>query len=438
MKHKLTANLGLKFLSLVVAFVIWLLIVNIDNPIRSALFRDVKIQVANEDSVTEIDKVFDITSAETVVLRVTERRSVLQSLSRDDFVVTANMEDLNEMNSVPLTVTCSNPNVTWDEIQIVPSSMQVQLEQKKQSEFVVNISVSGQPGRGFEVGRTEVVDGKTVQIAGPESMLNRISQVVASVDVSRVRTDQRLKAVLSVIDKNGDSFTETQMSRLQVMDANGVLLSENTVLVDVSLWEVRSDIPIQVEVDGTPAPGCRVAGVTLMPTSVSLAGTPEALKALDGRLVLGEAVSAEGRSDNFNSEFDLTETLADYTDLKLAAGTDPMLTVSVQIERTGDRTLDIPLSNLEVLNRPEEMVLTFSPADVIPVSIHGEVSQQPVTVSDIRASIDLGVCEEAGTYTIPVEIELPEGYTLISDVNLVVTATEQEPLTELESEDAEE
>ena len=117
MKHKLTSNLSLKLLSLVFAFLIWLLVMNIDNPIVPKLFKDVKIQVINADSVTEIDKVFDIVSEETVVLKVTERRNIVQGLTSDDFTVVADMESLNDMDSVPLTVTCRNSAVTWDEIE---------------------------------------------------------------------------------------------------------------------------------------------------------------------------------------------------------------------------------------------------------------------------------------------------------------------------------
>lgn len=105
MKHKWTGNLSLKLLSLVVAFLIWLLVMNIDNPTKSRLFQ-VGIQLMNEDSVTEIDKAFDIISDETVILKVTERRRILNSLTRDDFTVLADMENLNEMGSVPLTVIC--------------------------------------------------------------------------------------------------------------------------------------------------------------------------------------------------------------------------------------------------------------------------------------------------------------------------------------------
>ncbi len=435
MKHRWTRNLSLKLLSLVVAFLIWILIDNIDNPTRSRLFRDVQIQVVNGESVAEIDKVYDIVSEESVVLKVTERKSVLDKLSQSDFTVTADLENLNEMNTVPLSVTCSDPSVSWDDIEVVPSSMKVQLEQRKQSEFVVNVSVMGQPEKGFEVGRTEIVQGKTVQIAGPESMLNRIGQVVASVNVSRITNDQRLNATLSVYDKNGDPM---QMNRLQVKDSSGALLAENSVMVDVSLWEVRNDIDVEVEVTGTPVEGYRMTGVSVMPETVNLVGTKEALDALEGKLVLKEKISVDNVSESFIRDIDITETLADNDELRLVSEADPVVAVSVQIEQSGDRTLRIPLSNLEVQNRPEGMDLAFSPADELPVQVHSDEQKGVITIRDIKASIDLGVCTEPGIYEIPVQIELPEGYTLTSDVNLVVTAEEQEQLPDEDGQNVEE
>lgn len=435
MKHKWTRNLSLKLLSLVVAFLIWILIDNIDNPTRSRLFRDVQIQVVNGESVAEIDKVYDIISEESVVLKVTERKSVLDKLTQSDFTVTADLENLNEMNTVPLSVICNDPAVSWDEIEVVPSSMKVQLEQRKQSEFAVNVSVTGQPEKGYEVGRTEIVQGKTVQIAGPESMLNRIGQVVASVNVTHISNDQRLNATINVYDKNGDAM---QMNRLQVKDSSGALLAENTVMVDVSLWEVRNDIRVEVEVTGTPIEGYRLADVSVMPETVNLVGTKEALDALDGKLVLEEKISVDNVSESFIRDMDITETLADNDELRLVSGADPSVAVSVQIEQSGDRTLQIPLSNLEVQNRPEGMNLAFSPADEIPVQVHSDDQTSVITIRDIKASIDLDVCTEPGIYEIPVQIELPEGYALTSDVSLVVTAEEQEKLPDEDGQNVEE
>ncbi len=433
MKHKWTGNLSLKLLSLVVAFLIWLLVVNIDNPVKSQIYR-VEIQLVNEDSVTEIDKVFDVVSDMTVVLKVTERRRLLNSLTKDDFTVIADMENLNEMDSVPLTVSCSNSAVSWDEIEVSPPSMKVKLEQRKQSEFAVNIKSSGDPADGYEVGETSVVQGKTVLIAGPESMINRINQVVADINVNNVSADQRLTAPLRIIDKDGVDFTTAQMSRLQIKDSDGVLLSENAVMVDLSLWEVAGGIPLEVEVTGTPADGYRYTGMTMVPSSVNLVGTESALADLGGKLVLKDAISIEGAVSEFTQDIDLTETLEEYEEVRLEEGSSSTVTVTVKIEKTGERTILLPLSNLEVLNRPEDMSLTFSPADEIPIIIHTESAANTIKVSDVKGSIDLAACEEPGTYEIPVNIELPEGYELVSDVKLVVTSAEQPQ--ENKSEDA--
>lgn len=418
MKHKWTSNLSLKFLSLFVAFLIWLLVANVNNPTRAQLYRDVKIDIINEDSVTEIDKVLDIVSEDTVTIKVTAPKYVRETLTKDSFTVIADMENLSAMNTVPLTVTCSNPSVSWANMEIVPSTLKVELEQKKQSEFAVSIELVGVQEEGYSIGRTEIVQGKSVQIAGPESIINRIGQVTASINISQINSDQRLTGKLEVRDKNGDPVS---LDRLQIMDASGVLISDNKVMVDVSLWEERS-IPIGVEVSGTPADGYRLTKVAAVPDSVKLAGTERAFEALGDTLTLTDMVSVEGVSESFTEPVDLTETIADLPELKLVEEADPVVNVSVQVEKTGDHTLSIPLSSLEVLNRPDSMVLTFSPADQIQVTLHSDDEGANVGLSDIRASIDLSACAKEGTYEIPVEIELPKGYTLVSEVKLVVTS----------------
>ncbi|MCD7737114.1 MAG: hypothetical protein LUI07_09180 [Lachnospiraceae bacterium] len=435
MKHKgnkklpgrLTRNLSLKLLSVGVAFLIWLVVANVDNPTQSKLFRDIKIEIINEDSVTEIDKAFDIVSEDSVVIKVTERRRVLENLSASDFTVVADMENLTEMNTVPLTVTCSNEAVTLDEITVVPSSMKVDLEQIQESEFVVTIETTGTPQSGYEVGTTEVVQGKTVQISGAESLLERIGTVTATVSVNGISTDQRLSSTLTIADKNGDTLSETQMSRLQIKDSTGVLLSDNTVNVDVELWEVLYEVPIEIETSGSPENGYEITDVSTVPTTVNLVGTQEALETIDS-LVVSTPVSVAGANETFTQELDISETINSMENVRLAQGVDSTISVTVQVEKNGNQTVQIALSDLTVLNRPENMVLTFSPADAISVTVHADDEESTILASEITATIDLAECSVAGDYEVPVTIELPEGYTLVSEVTLIVNAVETEQI----------
>ena len=371
--HALFNNLGLKIVSLVIAFVIWLLVSNADNPTRTILYSNVPITIVNQDSVADIGKVVEPEGSGTVTLRVTDRRSVLQTLARNgsDFYVEADMENINSMNSVPLTVTCSNSSVSWDEIDILPSSLKVELEDKVEQAFVVSVSVSGTAANGFAVGETEIVQGKNIYIAGPESVMKIINQVVAPVNVGGLNSDVTLTAALKVYDKNGADMQD-KLSTLEFKDSNGAVLTDGIVQVDVNMWSVKTDIALEVDTIGTPAYGYRVSGINTIPASVSLAGTEDALKALGGKLTLKDTISVAGAAENISEELDLTNTLADMEGLKMLADAEPNIMVEVQIDKNGDETVSIPLSSVELLNQPAGVNLVFTPADKIFIGTNGE------------------------------------------------------------------
>ena len=118
MGHKirkaLLGNLWIKLLSLLIAIGIWFMVSNANDPTRTMLFPNIPITIVNQDSVADIGKVIEAQGSGTVTLRVTEKKSVLERLGRSgsDFYVEADMNNITEMNTVPLTVTCANPVVT--------------------------------------------------------------------------------------------------------------------------------------------------------------------------------------------------------------------------------------------------------------------------------------------------------------------------------------
>ena len=186
-----------------------------------------------------------------------------------------------------------------------------------------------------------------------------------------------------------------------------------------------NDIPVKVETVGEPAEGYRIAGITTIPVTINLVGTNEALARLGGEIAIADPVSVEGATENVTQEIDLSETLSSLEGVRLVADADPTISVTVQIEKTGDQTIRVPLSTFEVLNRPDsaKMSLTVSPADEVQISVHAKAGEPNLKVSDIKASVDFSECAKEGVYEVPVNVQLPEGYTLVSEVKLVVTAT---------------
>ncbi len=421
-------NIGLKITALLIACFIWLFVTNSNDPVVTQLFNNVPITIVNEDAVAGIGKVALPEDTGTVTIKVTERQSVLRRLSRTggDFAVTADMRNLNDMNSVPLTVTSSNPAVTWDEIEMSPSSLKVSLEDKVEQEFQVSVQSTGSPEVGKAIGKTEVLEGKTIKIAGPQSKIKIIGQVTAPIMVAGMQEDSTLESVLKVTDKNGDSFSDSDLSLLEFKDVTGTVLTDHHVNVAVGLWDVNNEVKLKVETSGTPAQGYHVAGVNVVPETVSVAGSDIALQRLGNELEAVTPVDVDGASENVSAQIDLTDTMADYENLKLLSDEDPVVNVEVVIEKSGDLTYTIPLESLEVSNRPENMKLVITPADAISVSVHSDTANMmDLRLSDIKASVDLKECKNEGTYEIPVEITLPEGYELNQEVSLTIVSTKQ-------------
>ena len=96
------------------------------------------------------------------------------------------------------------------------------------------------------------------------------------------------------------------------------------------------------------------------------------------------------------------------------------------MKRPADHTYDLPLSNVELLNRPTDMKLVFTPADILPVVVHSNDEEKApigrIRSSDISVSLDLTECAEEGNYEIPAQVTLPDGYELSSDVTVAVTS----------------
>ena len=432
---RLTQNLGLKAIALLIAFLIWVFVTNSDNPVRTQLF-SVPVTIVNEDSFAAVDKVVDIQGNGVVTVKVRERRSVISQLARtgSDFYVEADLENITEMNTVPLTISCGNAAVTWDEMEISPSSLKVTLEDKTEQTFAASVAASGTPATGFAVGTTEILQGKNIIIAGPQSLIGIIGQVTAPVSVAGMQADGSLSSTLRVYDKNGSEFSENQMKRLEFKDSNGTLLSEHAVEVYVTLWEVHSDVRVRVETAGTPAFGYRLLKVETLPETITLAGTAQAFEQIQDVLLADEIISVEGASENVTAEIDLTETVASNSELKFLADADPVVSATAVLEKSGDVVVTIPISEVEMENRPDKMRLVFTPADLLSVTVHAvdDMSLPPDGIEGIRARLDLSDCAQEGTYELPVEIELPEGLELSSGVVIKVSASpaESEPQSE--------
>ena len=203
---KLLNNLPLKILSILIAIVIWYVVVSVNDPIVKERF-DVPVQVTNEAYIAAGKKTYQIEEEyQTVTVTVTDNNSVVSRLKASDITVTADLTQIVTMDTnpvyVPIKATCSM--VKQEKLSTVTATIPVEIEDVDSEKFPITIDAGNtKPAKDYEVG-TMTSDPESITISGPTSLINKISSVVAKVDVTNMRNSGTVTADLMIIDKNQD------------------------------------------------------------------------------------------------------------------------------------------------------------------------------------------------------------------------------------------
>ena len=438
MKHKWTNNLGLKVLSLLVSCLIWLVVTNTNDPESTQVYKNVPITIKNQDTITNANKTFTVVDGvDKINVYVTARKSIRASLNSGSFTVKADMENYNEaLGTVPLEISCEDARIRQEDLRIIPSSLKINMEDKVEQNFGVAVVTTGKADKGYELGKTTIVSGDTIRIAGPQSLINIIGKVTILLDITNMNTDSTNLYPIRIEDKNGAALTDGQMGNLELKDSNGVSLQNNSAEVRTEIWKVYNDIPLKANVTGEVAPGFKVSSITLSPQTINLVATEEAIDELGGELTLKDDISVEGLTETQDYTVDLNDTLNQYDSIRLETDISSAITVHVGIDEVGSKTFQMPISDIIMHNTPADKKLIFSPADAISISVKTtddtESGDIDIALDDITAEIDLKSCEINGSYTLPVEITLPQGYELVNEVKIVVNIEDQTNTTDVE------
>ena len=186
---------------------------------------------------------------------------------------------------------------------------------------------------------------------------------------------------------------------------------------------------------GEPQSGYTVDSITTVPDTISLAGTGEALEALKQNNniieIPPELVDISGRKKDVEVKINLTDILPDG--LKLTSGSSEDVWVRVTILPEGSHTYTIPTSEIVVKNKPDDMQIIFD-IDKIEIRVKADDGDlESFDESRLKASVNLEGTEE-GDYSIPVDIVLPEGYSLIDKVKTEIRVSKVAEIDEKNEE----
>lgn len=422
-KRKITDNIPLKIMSVAVAVVLWLIVVNIDNPTGTNYYTINDVELINKEYVESSDTIGKMCMPEqnqdSIKIAITASKKIRDKIKVTDISAVADLQQAVSLDTnpvmVPITVTCSVPGVSSNDIKVTPQNLSVNLDEKETQEFVVNVSRGDtKPGKDYEVGSL-TANPEKVRITGPKTLVNKIDKVNATIELDGNTQDFTQDVNLTIIDKNQEALSDSEMNSLKI---------ENNakVVVTARLWKIRQGVGISASYVGTPADGYEVGSVKTVPDTISVAGSTEGLESLAENnnviTIPADSIDISGESKDVEKKISLNNLLPD--NVKLTSDSSEDVWVTVNILPVGSKEFDIPTKNIEVKNKPDDLQVTFETAQIeLRIKSDTKNMDDLDAKKDIKLSIDLDGKKE-GNYEVPVKVVLPDGYETVEDVTTEV------------------
>lgn len=430
MKEKLMNNIVLKIGAVLFAVLVWLMVVNTDNPITSKRIANIPIQFINTEVFTNNDKTFKVADGtSTVTVIAYARRLNLNSIQASDFTAVVDCNKITDFNgAVKVELSYSGPATVLEEARLVNDTIQITTEDMVTEQRSISIHVEGTPADGYSIGEA-FANPNTVTIQAPASVMNQIVSVGVTVNVDGQDADITQMAELAYYDARGKTIL--------LSEEDHVTVSSPVTSVTVPILKTNQVAIICSDVMGIDevAPGYRYVGVECDTASVNLKGLRAAMSGLNNITIPSEELDVSGASGDVVKEIDIASYLPGNVEVIGSS----IVKVTMKVEKLVTKDFTIPRSAVRLANRDDEKYEYEIPGGsaAFRVTIEGLADDlDTLSISDLSFALDVGGCT-AGTHSLTPLTELDEGFAWVSPKTITVVVTEREPETEPETGDEE-
>lgn len=409
LKMSLTNNIGLKFLAVLIALVLWLAIVNVNDPEKTITVSNIPISVTNESAITSRDMVYNVKSEQYLNITISGKRSIVSNLSAEDFRATASLKELSKVNSIPVDVTTKNASL-GRKITIVKQSAQtilVDVENVEEKDFTdLVVEYTGKVADGYVAGLSSMSTDE-VTVKAPTSIIDKIKKVAVRCSLDGTNTNISKKCPVILYDKNDKEIKSDEIE-----------LSDKKIRVNVNVLRAKQ-VPIStINKDelGKPADGYVVDDVILSSDSITVYGSEESLDSIES-LDIQDDIDVSDAKGDVTQNIDVTGKLPKG----LSVSGESTITIKVVIKKLITRTFEYDASEVSLNDLSSDLDVQLVTKKV-KVTLQGEeevISQ--LTKDDMAISADLGKVKE-GTTTVHVDVAVPDNTTLMNNVTIKIKA----------------
>lgn len=395
MKKLITNNWGMKCLSVFIAVLIWLLVVNTNDPVVTKRFSNIPVEIINEDVLTKEGYAYEILEGESVYISVKGKNSILGSMSDTDFVAYADFSKLSVVDAVPIDVEAKRYQAQLEINLGSVNTMKIKRDELIDVNVPVNIVSKGEVADGYAVGKMTGTPN-LVKVSGPKNLLSNAKEIRAEIELDGISSDTTTTAKPLLYDGNGELIDSSQLD----MDTTGVY-------IDIEVWKTKT-VDVNVDYEGEAEDGYVITSFDYEPKRITIAAPDDVLKDIDS--IDLPTISLEGEEKNYEKDFDLTqETLPSHV---ILADSNTSVKAQATVEPLKTKKFAVTLNDLTVKNNNGYKV-TMASGVICSFTVEGAESLlEDLSVKDFAPWIDIKGIEEEGTHNMNLHLKDIDGITI--------------------------
>ncbi len=390
MKQVLTRNVGLKILSLFLAVLSWVVIMNIDDPYITKTIDDIPVNILNENAVEENNKMYEIDSGDTATIKVKGKRSIIDGLKAEDFNAIADFKQMSMTYAVPIQISLKESSrLSEYDVEILKQTemMTLSLEDADVQTFRINVVTIGEVPEGYYIAET-IATPNLIEISGSKKQISKIKEITVEVDVSGRTESFEYPAKPVAYNENG-----------YAVESSKLVFETNQVLVEVKILPTK-DITLEIVQEGVPYYGYECSNIAWQPQKITIAGEIDDLKHIS---TLKIPFNVEGKKETIVSDI----SIEDYLDENyILVDENKSVAVTAKIEKLDSKDVMVRAVDINVRNLSNEYEVLFVTRGTITLRVMGLADKlDGILGRDLEPYIDLDGYS-VGTYYVSVKSDV--------------------------------
>lgn len=416
MKEKLLNNLGLKILSIFVAFFVWLVVMNVSNPLTSGS-KEVPLETVNGQVLTAANRAYEINGKSTVTVNYRVRTRDAYRIKASDFRAYVDLAELYSVTgSVEVKVEILSNKELISEITTKPGVVRVQTEELQSKPFELQTKITGHAAEGYSDGKVELTPA-TITVEGPVSQVGMISYMGVELNVDGATSDLTGTAKPRFYDANGNELSDI---------GDRITVDTEEISYRVAINKVKN-LPLDFEVTGTVAPGYQYTGVECSSRDVKVTGLKTNLADVNKITIPASELNINRAASDVVVTVDLRDYLPEG--VELAESQNPSVEIRLKVEKLVNRTIILMDEEIEQKNPSEDYHYRFIP-EKMEVVVQGlSEDLESLNGSDLGASVNLADLGP-GMHSAVVEFEPDAAFTIVSSSELQIDVVQSADVLE--------